>query len=336
MKLGATPFSASQAWQPPVPDWSQPMQRHIAWRRRYDSQRYARHLSQEELNRRIRDIFLNILSLSPEGKIEIGPTPFTDQAAVWIEKFAHMLEEMQLRHGPYPAGFTREILHSEPLPNFASELAGKAAKHLSSRLKPGEVFIKFGKRTCMERLHEAGALRIQPASYFARPDHNGAVRDDELTLSLALALSHEDVLHVVRNPEDLPAEIPEQRVDVKFTSPTDYWLYCVTNSAKPRLFVDFSADACVVIRDRGRFSQMLREATCQHFCSVSMTDGPAEYVDPLLPTKPEVFVPFVKHFRYTYQDEYRFSWVPIVPVQRVTSLDVEIGSLREISELIVL
>jgi hypothetical protein len=132
MNMGATPFSASQAWDPPLPNWSpdQPMQRHIAWRRQYDMHRYARHLSQQELSRRIRDIFLNILSLSPEGKI--GPSPVTDQSAVWIEKFTHMLEEMQLRYGPYPAGFTPEVLHSEPLPNFASEVAAKAAKRLSS------------------------------------------------------------------------------------------------------------------------------------------------------------------------------------------------------------
>ena len=297
--------------------------------------RYARHLSQQELNRRIRDIFLNILSLSPEGKI--GPGPVTDQSAVWIEKFTHMLEELQLRYGPYPAGFTHEVLHSESLPNFASEIAAKAAKRLSSlALKPGEVIIKFGKRTYMERLYQAGALRIQPASYFAGSDHNGAVRDDELTLSFALALSRDEVMRIVKNPEDVPAAIPEQRIDVKFTSPTDYWLYCVTNSVEPRLFVDFSADACVVIRDRPRFTEMLREATRQIFGGVPMTDGAAIYIDPLLPAKAEVFVPFVKHFRYTYQDEYRFCWVPSAPIQQVTYQDVQIGGLQGIGELIVL
>ena len=337
MNIGATPFSAPQGREPPLPSWSpdQPMQRRLAWRRQYDAHRYARHLSQEELSRRLGDIFLNLLSLSPEGKI--GPAPVTDQSAIWIEKFTHMLEEMQLRHGPYPAGFTPDVLHSEPLPNFASEIARKAARSLPSLgLKPGEVFIKFGKQIYMERLYRSGALRIQPASYFARADHNGAVRDDELTLSFALALSQEDVRHIVKNPQDVPAEIPAQRIDVRFTSPTDYWLYCVTNSVEPRLFVDFSADACVVIHDRARFTQTLREATRQHFGGVPMTDGPAVYIDPLLPAKTDVFVPFVKHFRYTYQDEHRFCWVPSAPLQQATYLDVEIGSLQEIAEMIVL
>ena len=146
--------------------------RHVAQRRQYDSRRYARHLSQSELNQRIHDIFLNLLRVNQEAKIGIGP--ITKESSIWIEKWTHVLEEMQLRHGPFPSGFTPEILHSEPFPNFASDLAERAARRLSSiGLKRGDVFIKFGKRTYMERLHESGALRIQPATYFAQTDHNG-------------------------------------------------------------------------------------------------------------------------------------------------------------------
>ena len=42
------------------------------------------------------------------------------------------------------------------------------------------------------------AIRIQPASFFARPDHNGAVRDDELTLNMAVALTRDDVIKLVK------------------------------------------------------------------------------------------------------------------------------------------
>jgi hypothetical protein len=43
--------------------------RHVLWRRRYRARRYARHLSQSELNVRIRDIFLNLLHVNAEAKI---------------------------------------------------------------------------------------------------------------------------------------------------------------------------------------------------------------------------------------------------------------------------
>jgi len=71
---------------------------HVQIRRQYDRHRYARHLSQPELDRGIRDVFLNLLVLTHEAKI--GLPPINDRSAVWMEKWTHVLEEMQLRHGP--------------------------------------------------------------------------------------------------------------------------------------------------------------------------------------------------------------------------------------------
>jgi hypothetical protein len=312
-----------------------PMPRHIAQRRQYDHRRYARHLSQQELNRRLRDVIINMLHVGADAKI--GPGEISDTSVVWWEKWTHMLEEMQLRHGPYPAGFTRDILHSEPFPDLASELAGKAARRTASLgLTKGDVFIKFGKRTYMERLFERGAFRLQPASFFARKDHNGAVRDDELSLEVALALSRDDIVKLVKNPQDVPLDAPDQRVNVLFRSPTDFWLYCVTNSVEPRLFVDFDADACVIIRDKAAFTVRLAEAASAQLPGTRMHSGPATYIDPLLPKEARVFVPFAKHFGYSYQEEHRFCWLPSTPAQELAFADVEVGALRGLAELIVL
>jgi hypothetical protein len=311
------------------------MQRHEFWRFQYRSKRYARHLSQSELNRRIRDVLLNILRLTADAKI--GVPPIDKNFVVWLEKWTHVIEEMRLRHGPYPSGFTREILHSEPFPNFASDLAAKAARKLSALgLKKNEVLIKFGKSTHMSSLYESGALRIQPASFFKQQHHTGAIKDDELTLPLSLVLSRDEVVKVVINPQDVPPDAQDQRVDVQFHASSDYWLYCVTNSVEPRLFVDFEADACVIIRDRKQFSQMLRKASHKNLGEVSTREGPAIYVDPLLPRSANIFVPLSKYFGYSYQEEYRFCWLPSKPVKELTHVDVQIGSLKEIAELIVL
>jgi hypothetical protein len=271
------------------------------WRRQYHERRYARHLSQPELNRRIRDVVLNMLRLTPDAKI--GPGPLTADAAMWMEKWTHVLEEMQLRHGPYPSGFTRDILHSEPLPDFVSELAGKAARKMSSLgLKSGDVFIKFGKREYMEQLLEKGMLRLRPASFFAQKDHNGAVRDDELSLDISLPLSRADIVKIVINPQDVPEDAPDRRVDIRLQFPTDYWLYCVTTSVEPRLFVDFQAASCAIIRDKRKFTELLRSAAAKSLPPANMHDGPADYVDPLLPKTAKIFVPFAKRFGYTYQE----------------------------------
>jgi hypothetical protein len=312
-----------------------PMPRHIFMRRQYDARRYARHLSQPELNRRIRDIFLNLLRVNPQALIDLGP--LTDESAMWMEKWTHVLEEMKLRHGPYPKGFTREILHSEPFPNFASDLAAKAAKRLSALgLKKGEAFIKFGKRRYLEPLYETGALRLQPASFFGQKDHNGAIRDNELSLEISLVLSRDEVVKLVKNPQDVPGDAPDQRVDLCFTSPTDFWLYCVTTSVEPRLFVDFQADACVIIRDKEKFGELLRSTARASLPPASAHDGPAIYVDPLLPKTSKVFVPFAKHFGYSYQEEHRFCWLPAQPAKELSPVDVSLGSLNAIADLIIL
>lgn len=307
--------------------------RHIQMRRQYDMRRYMRLLSQDELDARIRDLILNMLRLTPNALV--GLPPIDNEAVIWLEKVTHAFEEMQLRHGPYPAGFTRNILHREPIPNFASALAKKAANAMSSRdFSRGGVFIKFGKRKHMESLYENGELRVQAASYFRNSSHNPAVRDDEQSLPFSFALSRDDVVKLVKNPQDVPPIIPDQRLDMQLKYQTDYWLYCVTNSVEPRLFVDFDADACVVVRDKAIFGALIKDAGKYAFPGATLVEGPATYVDPLFPKSANLVVPLTKHFRYAYQDEYRFCWVPSAPKASLGHVDLKVGSLASIAEFI--
>ncbi|WP_150125395.1 hypothetical protein [Sphingomonas sp. LM7] len=305
------------------------------WRRQYRANRYARHLSRVELNKRLRDLVLNMLTVTPEAKI--GLLQMDRVGAELMEKWTHALEEMVQRYGPYPAGFDRDILHSEPFPDFASELAQKAADRMSKlELRKGEVFIKLGKRKYMEALFAAGQLRLQPGSFFSNPDHNQAVRDDEMSLPLSFMLTREQIIRLVQNPEDVPPNVTEQRLDIQFESGADFWLYCVTQSIDPRLFVDFNADACVVIRDRRKFSQRLLDKAKGRLGTTEARQGRANYVDPLLPKSPKIFVPLSKPFGYAYQDEFRFCWLPKPPVKQVGHVDLELGPLEDIAELIIL
>jgi hypothetical protein len=216
-------------------------------------------------------------------------------------------------------------------------LARKAARILSAkRLARGQVFIKFGQRKYMEALHGFGQLRIQPASLFANKAFNPAVQDDELKMNFSLLLAREQILKVVKNPQDVPANVSDQRVDVQFRSPTNYWLYCVTNSAEPRLFADFNADSCVIIRDQKAFRDRLADAAIAKLADVMLREGDAAYIDPLLPNDANVFVPLAKHFGYSYQDEHRFCWLPQKATMKLEHVDLDLGDLSGISELITL
>jgi hypothetical protein len=310
-------------------------QLHERWRREYRRSRYAQHLTRPELNKRIRDIFLNMLRVTPDAKI--GVFPVNGASAVFWEKWTHVLEEMALRYGPYPSGFDRDILHSEPFPDFASELAGKAARRMSElQLQPGAVFIKLGQQKYMERLISEGALRLQAASYYSRPELNQAVRDDEMTIPLSFVLDREQLKTLVANPQDIPEDAPGQRLDMEFRSTADFWLYCVTRSIEPRHFVDFQAEACVVIKKPAEFAKRLRQGARAATGNTQMTGAKAVYVDPLLPASPKIYVPFSKPFGYSYQDEYRFCWVPNPPIGKLDHADIAIGPLTDIAELIVL
>lgn len=309
------------------------MSRQEAWRLSYRKNRYCQHLSQQELNQRVRDVFLRMLTLTPEA--QVGVLGVNPEGIRWMELWTHVLEEMVLRFGPYPSGFTRDILHSEPLPDFTGELASKAASRLE-HLRATNVAIKFGKLEHMQALHERGALRIQAASFYRRPTHNGAIRDDELALEISLHLDREAIMKIVSNPQDVPAGLLSQRMDVKFASRTDYWLYCLTTAVAPRLFVDFEANACVVVKDLRRFTQAIRCVVEKRVGGAQFKSGPVAYIDPLLPQKGLVDVPMSKHFRYSHQQEHRFVWLPQDPAHSLPYLDVELGSLEEYAELIAL
>lgn len=305
--------------------------RHEAWRRAYREHRYCQHLSQQELNSRIRDIVLRMLTLTSGAKI--GVLDITPEGMRWFELWTHVLEEMALRFGPYPAGFTREILYSEPFPDFAGGLASRAAAKLQ-HLRGGNVAIKFGKPEHMLALYERGAIRIQAASFYRRPDHNGAIRDDELLLGISLHLNRDAIIKIVSNPEDVPGGQLSQRMDVTFASTTDYWLYCVTTAVEPRLFVDFEAQACVVIKDLRRFTHTIRQVVATKVGQARFRSGAVTYIDPVLPHSGLIDVWMSKHFRYSHQHEHRFAWLPREPVDILPHLDVELGSLEEYAELI--
>ncbi len=277
---------------------------------------------------------LNMMTLTPEAKI--GLLPIGPEGEKWMALFTHMLEELGIRDPEKGhERILRGMFTENPLPDFAGQLADKAAAIFEKRgITSNQVFIKFGKREHMSALYERGALRIHPAKYYFSKDHNGAVRDDERTIMLSLCVSPEEVKKIVRNPEEVPLYIPYQRVDATVKSKNDFWLYCVTNSVSSRMFVDFNADACVIIRDRDKFRQRMKKISVSN--SAGGRDGNCEYIDNLMPRTIHLDIPFAKSYSYTYQNEYRFVWDAKDGFEASNYIDAEIGSLSDIADLIIL
>ncbi len=322
-----------QVWNAQFVVFLKPTPRHEQWRAWYRSDRYLRGITQLELNRRFRDLVRNVVILTPDAKI--GLPPLNSDGIEWMQLITHALEEFRLIYGPYPAGFTGEIHREEKFPDFASALAHKAASALDNRgLKSREVFLKYGKPEHMAALFEDGRLRVHPASEYSKPDHNGAVRDDELALEISLHLTRDTIRNVVINPQDVSEDLEWKRVEFRFSRPNDFWLYCLSASAEPRLFVDFNSSACVIIRNRDEFRRRLVAAGAAAFPSSRARDGSAVYIDPLRPRRARIDVPMSKHFKYAYQVEHRFVWEPAGGP--LAHADLVLGSLKDIAELVIL
>ena len=213
----------------------------------------------------------------------------------------------------------------------------------------------------MRRLYNLGHVYMNSASYYDQPSlHNQAVYDKEGTAVYKGVFECRATRKYIKREEcgpDLyldPAKghlpiyhAPNATEDEYYTIETgvnsDYWMYCMSDSLIPRLFCDFNADSCVVL-DRqefvGRFTQAWRSSASAK--ATKMQVGWVEYDDPVgafTAMNSETYnvnVYFTKTFRYAYQNELRFVAKPEVGYDNLDPIELELGSLHDIGELIVL
>ena len=326
---------------------------HHAWTREYGSNRYCRFESRRELNQRYQDIHANTLLLNRSGKLALS------QDHKWYRLLQHVLDEMCMRGEP-PAEHNFEPSVRSSFSFADGELCRKAAEVTSSRGTNQSVLVKYGKYEHMRQLLKHGQLRLQPATAYTSST-NQAIQDNEREFVLkggwrptAPGLNFFDRATV-------PTDIVEGETegDVEFVpifnapelsrsqcaevqlSMRNYWTYCLAGTLEPRLFADFEADACVVVRKKQLLERLL-PVVHLHMTKVQVHLGPIVYLDPLgslndaLRRKLIASIPvhMIKSFRYAYQREVRLACVPFEPLEDLEPLDIEIGSIQDIAELI--
>jgi hypothetical protein len=320
------------------------MTRQDAWRAAYRARRYLENATPDLLIRRFIDIFHNLRTLTPEGKLGVlAPQP---NGGVWMELFTHVLEEYQLRGMDYGAAF--QTARSKGWLDGALTHKGEppAARALRAQKSPLPLtyLAKLGKPEHLEAMLRRGSIRIAPASGYSDPSLNAAVRDDELSLTIH-ARGSEVKITVIDGKTGKQRVLAKPSGDVAFTatSRTDYYVYCLTHALELRLFDDFEARACVIVRDLNRFRYRLRSAVEAHLGDGwRAVDGPVNYVDPYSGQSFPAGIFHSKHLRYWYQREYRFAWIPETlrppapPPDGLQPMFLELGSLEDIAEMIML
>ncbi len=305
------------------------IRRQDLWLKQYHSRRYMEHLTDTELEDRFRDIFVNFLSLTTDAKI--GLVGLSEGGARWGELFSHVMEEYALRCQSIPRLDMREGFASRiGVPDPRSPLAEKAAAAVREKnLHAGSYLVKYGKRSFLQSAVESGRIRISPASSYTDASLNHAVRDNELEFTIT-PNPREATLHIFSGKDGhYKGSGKPRRLSMTTRSKTDYYVYCLSSSLSPRLFLDFEADACLVIADPDDFVERVLcglEAQCPDWSGVGMA---VSYIDPLLCERRDIDVFNSKHFRYSYQKEFRLTWVPETPATSIDHVSLEIGSLKD-------
>jgi hypothetical protein len=242
------------------------------------------------------------------------------------------MEEMKLRHGPYPAGFERFLKDRE----LVTSLDREKWKFTGSLHMPPELtrpyVIKYGERQYLEPMLRHGRIRISPASKYNDASLNRAIRDDELRAELDV--NDFGMSGTGGALESLLFRFSKRRKITKQLN-TNYYVYCMSRRFATRLAHDFGGDCCVVIRDPGAFAERLETAFKAQFPSWHAQRAQVEYYDPLMVNVNEVQVLTWKHFRFAYQEEDRIAWVPPIATKILDAVDVEIGSIEDIASIVV-
>ena len=259
------------------------------WAREYADNRYLRFETRISLNQRYQELVTNITVLTHTGQVTLT------QEKLWHRLFKHVVIEM-FRRGEPPVShnFHPSVAPAILFPD--KELCTRAAAAVASVEMQGPILVKYGKVDHMRHLYERGELHVTPASAFADPGHNQAVRDHELSLvrygvvaSDAGFLKARDVNEnpdVMREPDHRFVPLFHSRkaqhdeVTCFESYGPDAWMYCMSELLAPRLFSDFGADACVVVH-RDAFEARVCDALRPPTGNKVFAHGPVHYIDPI-------------------------------------------------------
>lgn len=290
-----------------------------------------RDLSLEELAQRMSDFMANILTHSMDAA-KIAPMNVMANESWWVG-FTHVLEELDLRGESWRQPSIDMKTHLV-MPRSERVLKSMALAKRKSIAHDGWHY-KFGKREHMGALINKGTVRIAPASSFSSSALNGARRDDELNLATKPAWG--DLADLCRRDGIHPPQETTNRDWIYVTqAKTDYFVYCMAERFDHRLFDDFEADSCVLFHDPSTFEGRLRARVQEVMGEWRPLSTQIEYIDPLFPPVETLNPFFCKHFRFFYQREYRHIWMPSADPGPLKAFFVDLGSLQDIAELVML
>ena len=288
------------------------------WEFQYQSFRYLEDVSDQELTSRYRGLLRNLSALATADRNVIPIQSFLS-AWYWLRKEHQTRLEFYLRKIATP---------ERPLSGLGTTNP-RSAPIRPAYPNAGDVLFRYGKKSYMDEALTKGRFRIATAEGYLKMEEDAARQDDELNKHTYVPSRHTKITHQ-------SGRTMKPIGNIRYTaSAPGYLLLCVALDWDEALFDDFGADACLIIRDAERFSDRLQGATSDLKGRWALHHFPVEYFDPY-ERRPEQAVDPVlfKDFKYAYQREYRFVWIPNEPHANIDAQFIECGSLEEIAEVV--
>jgi len=297
---------------------------HMIVRLEYGRDRYMKHLSDERIIRRANDIMRNVHQVDKQGRITLEHKD--PRVYYWIDRFSEVLHEVFLRKIPRDA-FGSGAVKDYPYPRDGVRPKQIAHAIAAVKVPEGDYLVRYGKYDHLLEAYETGRIRLGPAASYADASLDVARKDDELSCQMDI----DTTVFQVLGPG---ARNVGPRYPIKGNFSTNYYILCMSSCFRARLFLDFDAEACLIISNPSVFKERLFKSILHIYPQFSLAAERVKYYDPLCVAPVEVQPIFWKHFRYAYQEEVRFAAIPPEPISNLAPVFLNLGSLKDIATLV--
>ncbi|MFA7404712.1 MAG: hypothetical protein WC007_12005 [Pelobacteraceae bacterium] len=320
----------------------------IVFRRQYHLDPYLHGVSDTEIRERLAAIADNSIRYDSNGSSRLLESA---RLAYWHRKAEEALEhlrsigkneffvESDSLSGAQILRLRHDIREKKNYGKYAPW--GKVPQLARDTLRP---LYKYGEAKYLRLALEQGRFRISPSSCYSDSSLNSARLDkDEGRITLRPSQRGFRILLQDQQGRTITdtSHPRENQLALEIGGDQNFYVWCCSKAYEPRLFVDFEADACLVIHELQTFAERLNSGLYEKFRELpGMYANDVKYYDPLCPDDsfPEMFTSpfalfFYKDFRYAYQDEYRFLW-PMKDLIALKPIEIEIGPITDIAELL--
>jgi hypothetical protein len=245
-----------------------------------------------------------------------------------MDRFTEWMHEIGLR-GVDLRRVAPQVRADLPLPTQGNEWPKTLGAAVAAFVPPRPpILVRYGEITHIRDAWERGVLRLGPASSYDDASLDPARRDNEL----ALALDVDGTVLPFVTAGQVGWNRERVRLSANLKLRSNFLVHCMSTSLRARLFMDFRANAALVIKDPNEFRRRFEAAARKARPEWLLDARAVTYYDPLNTAPGEVSPPFWKHFRYAYQEEVRFVLMAPQPAVHLDPLFIELGDLRDISD----